>query len=162
MSEQLQDKQSQARSNWMKYTLLASLGVNLVIVGLVAGFFLRVGPPAAERPTREAGALGLGLYVGAMDKENRRLLSESIRGRSAEFSTGRAVIQRHRKALAEALVAEPFDIERVREELAKQSATIGGNIAAGHVILLERIEKMDAEARQNMAKRLKSPRPHRP
>ncbi len=145
-----------AKTRWVKYLLILSLGLNLAVVGLVGGHILRGAPDRPARPDHEIGALGLRLYYHALDEDHRQALNAAVKDRRGQFHAGRAALQAHRLALAETLEAVPFDASAVQQILAQQGEYVRGNVKVGHDLLIERIVAMSPEARAAMAARLKS------
>jgi len=139
--------------------LVASLGLNLLIIGLVAGALLRGGPPDHRRPVdRSFGIVGLRSYMRGLDDQDRQALRVAIDENRDQIQAGRSVIRQHLEELAEALRAEPFDTKAVEQVLAAQRQAVTGNIKLGHSILMTRINLMTAAERQSFAERLENSR----
>jgi len=143
--------------DWIKYALVASLGVNVLVVGLMVGAVLRDGS-GRGRPDRAAISLGLRPYYRALDKAERRDLRQTIKDNPSEFRAKRGKFAKHLKNLSIALKAEPFDLQAVANVLAAQADVVSVNIAFGQKILLERIVAMSPQQRALFAERLVNPR----
>jgi uncharacterized membrane protein len=139
---------------WPQYLLVVSLGLNLLVAGLMAGAFFRDGPRDHIKGMREASALGLRAYIRALDRPSTEGLMQDIATRRGEFKAGRAAIEAHLKALAAALTASPYDPDAVKAVLDQQRGDIGQNVDVGHQILLARINAMSDADRAAFAERL--------
>lgn len=146
-----------ARRGWMKYVLIVSLGVNLVVAGMMGGAVLRGGPPERMRVENEISALGLRIYARALDGPSRKALGAAIRVRRSEFPSGREVFLAHKKAMASAISADPYDSAAVAAELSRQAGVVTSNVTMGHSLLLERLDAMSPAQRQDMAEKLLLP-----
>lgn len=140
---------------WRDWLLVASLGLNLAILGLAAGAILR-GPPE-----RMAAGPGLWHYARALPDPYRHDLGQALRTSRRDWAPSRDALRGQREALAVALTAEPYDPTRVagliQEEL--QLAADLGDRGAG--MLLAQIERMSPADRAVFAERLQQERPRR-
>jgi uncharacterized membrane protein len=127
------------RRSWLRWALVASLGLNLVFVGLLAGAWFK-GPPAPPVP-------GIGQYVRALPEASRRDLGERLRGSRSDWSGMREAWHARREALAAALTAEPFDPGAVAALLEEDRALAGDLAGRGTSLLLAEIEAMSPEQR---------------
>lgn len=137
---------------WMKWALGLSLGLNLLVVGLVAGAAYRFdgphGGPGANR--HDFGAP----YIIALPEDRRRAIFKELRAGRQDKSTSRAARRALYAEAVAAIRAEPFDLARVTGVLDTQrDATIGVQQAAQSAWLAE-IASMDAPARAAYADRL--------
>jgi uncharacterized membrane protein len=137
---------------WMQWALGLSLGVNLLVVGVVAGAAYRFdGPHSGPSGTmRNFGTP----YIVALEKDRRREVFKQLR----QTRTDGPMTREARRALYdEAVLAireEPFDLDRVIGVLDKQrNASVGVQQAAQAAWLAE-IAGMDARARAAYADRL--------
>ncbi len=142
---------------WKEVVLVISLGLNILIIGLIAGAFLREGKPAGFRADRNIAALGLRPYYRALDKKDRVELRKSARAQQGGFRNGANAMRAALFALADSLEAEPLDLDAVKAELTLQADAIAGNISFGHKLLLEQIAGMTREERKHMANKLRRP-----
>jgi len=127
------------RRSWQTWALAASLGLNLVFVGLIAGALVK-GPPAPPMP-------GMSQYVRALPEANRRDLGRSLRASRPDWAGMREAWHGRRRALAAALTAEPFDPAAVAALLEKDRALAGDLAARGAGLLVAEIERMSPEER---------------
>ena len=89
---------------WLKWALVASLGLNLVFAGLVAGAVFR-GPPPPPMP-------GLWHYARALPEPYRRDLGRALRDSRDDWIGPREALRAQQAAMAAALTAEPFEPPR--------------------------------------------------
>lgn len=139
---------------WMRYVLVLSLGLNLLVAGLMAGAFLRDGPGGREHGLRTASALGLRPYIRALADEDRAALMADISAHRDAMPSGKAALRNHLTALASALRAQPYDAEAVQAVMQDQAAGITGNIALGQQLLLNRLGAMTDAGRAALADKL--------
>jgi len=126
---------------WMTWALVASLGLNLGMIGLAAGAFFK-GPP----PNRVAGP-ALAQYARALPRPYDHDLRHALRSSRGEWKGPREALRAQRGALAEALTADPFDVEAVRAILEREDALSDELAARGARLLLDQIGRMSAEDR---------------
>lgn len=142
---------------WSKIVLVASLGLNLIIVGLVAGAWLN-GPKRGDtdgaRPSWVSGPFGR-----ALSKEDRRVMGEAFRNdpeARQRIGSRRGQMRQIGIEIAEALRAEPFE-PRALEGLFEKQALLGAEMTqTGQRVLLERIKSMTPEQRAGFADRLEA------
>ena len=127
-----------------KILLIASLSLNLLVVGLIAGAFLdrRDGPPAHA-------LRGATPFIAALGPEDRRQLFRHLRNsRDVGDQKGRF------RALIAALTSEPFDRDLVADLLGTQRARVADRSKRGEAALIDRLSDMSAEDRAAYAQRL--------
>ncbi len=139
---------------WHRWLLLASLGLNLAFLGLVAGAVLR-GPPE-----RLAGGPALWSYARALPEPFRDDLRTAMHASRHDWSGPRDRLRQQRAALAEALVAEPFDAARVAEVLGQELALSSDLADRGTEMLLAQIARMTPVERAAYAAALNRERRH--
>ena len=134
---------SPKRPIWLRITLFLSLALNLLIAGLVGGFFLFSGP--SERAARGPRDLG-SLYTRALDQEDRRALRRDFARGLASQGRERGAIVMDVQAALEVLRATPFDVDAFGQALANQSSRRSQREEIGRQALSNRIAEMsDAE-----------------
>lgn len=151
MHEPEQSKRPKWR--WPHYLLVLSLGINLLIAGLVGGAVLR-GAPEHIREIRTASVLGLRAYIWALDDDSKQALTQAIAKNRGNNQTGRSEIAAHMKEMSAALIAKPYDSAMVAAVLARHGEVISGNIAVGHGMLMDRIDAMTPAQRVDFATHL--------
>lgn len=147
---------------WVKALLAASLGVNLLIGGLVFGNFLhgRAGdgayggrPPAQARMLQE---MGLGPFLGAFPSEQRRQLGRALRERVGTSEVNRAALARELTGILQAIRAEPYDPVALETVLASQKGRIADRATEGRNVVLDFIISMSNEERTTFADRMEN------
>lgn len=136
---------------WPKWLFVASLALNLVILGIIGGAALRHGRGAGQMIVRD---LAFGPYSEALSRDDREALRRAFMDRPGavreELQTARSEFKR----LLEALRADPFVPSAVRTIFAEQQMNLSARLQLGHQLLLQRIETMDQTARIGFADRL--------
>jgi uncharacterized membrane protein len=143
------------RRRWRDWLLVASLGLNLAVVGLVAGAAFR-GPP--DRPMIGPA---LWTYARALPDPYRRDLGQELRRSRNDWAPTRDALRGQREALASALTSEPYDRERVAGLLARELELASELGDRGIALLVGQIDRMDPAARAAFAERLRNPHPRR-
>jgi uncharacterized membrane protein len=149
------EKPAPRRRRWMTVALVVSLGVNLMVAGLVGGAILRDGPRERDPFYRDVSALGLRFYYRALPDQARDDLRHRVGERRGDFRAGREALAKHMNAMADAVGAEPFDPARLAGVLADQGRTVAGNMATGQALLVATISAMTPDERTAMAEALR-------
>lgn len=141
-----------AGSGLMRFALIASLALNLGIVGMVGGaMFRNGGPPHGASMVRD---VGFGAFTEALSKEDRATLRRAFLAGAPEFRDGRRDMRADFMDLLRQLRAEPFEAEQLRAVLDRQSARNAERLALGQTLIFELLVAMPPEARQDFADRL--------
>ncbi len=146
-------------SRWWMALLIASLALNLFVAGAVATRILR-----HEVPERYVGASYAQLiprrFFAEIPRERRRLLLDVLKQYRKDFQVGRQSSEAAAARLADALIIEPYDVEKVKlvvNEFAGETGKLavrGGNAALDIIALLSAEErKLLAEAIRERASR---------
>lgn len=134
----------------LRWLLILSLGLNLLVAGVVAGGLVRGGfggrPPAVE--------LALGPFARALSPEDRRAIAGDLLGRADLRDMRRSAREADVAALAAALRADPFDPAAVSAALAAQRDKLGRLEAAVEAALLARFTAMTPADRAALADRI--------
>ncbi len=144
-------------SRWWTALLIASLALNLFIGGAVATRVLR-----HDKPERFVGAGYTQLiprqFFAELPRERRRVLLDILKQYRKDFRSDRDASESVAVKLADALVSEPYDVEKIKlvvSEFAGQTgklASRGGDAALDIIGLLSPDErKILAEAIRNRA-----------
>lgn len=134
---------------WMRWLLLASLALNLLVAGLVVGDAL-VDGPRGPRPTD----LALGAVAEALEPSDRRAILHALRGRHDLRPFGREEPGAALAALAGAARADPFDRAAAEAALEAQGARVERAEAAVRAALLDHLAAMAPAERAAFADRL--------
>jgi uncharacterized membrane protein len=144
-------------SRWWTALLIASLAINLFIGGAVATRVLR-----HDRAERFVGASYTQLiprrFFTEVPRERRRFLLDILKQYRKDFRSDRDATEAAAAKLANALMVEPYDVEKVKlviNEFAGQTGKLaarGGDAALEIIALLSPDErKILAEAIRNRA-----------
>jgi uncharacterized membrane protein len=139
---------------WLKWALVASLGLNLATLGLIGGAVVK-GPPAGPMP-----GLALWHYARALPDPYRRDLGRALRASRRDWIGPRDALRGQRAALAAALTAEPFQAAAVEAVLARQARLTDELAARGTRMLMAQIGRMTPEERGAYAQALTEQRWH--
>ncbi len=134
---------------WVKAVLALSLALNLVILGLVGGAFLR-----GDRPGGGDRDFGLGPLADALSREDRRALREAFAAAFPEASDTRAALRGDFSALLAALRAEPLDPAALDAAFAAIAARNADLLERGRSVIADYLKAMGPEARAAFADRL--------
>lgn len=136
----------------VKIALGLSLAVNLLILGLVAGAILAMGPGRSRDDDPRLRSLGLGPFAIALSREDRAAVGGRIDRdalRQDRRALGLGLVQ-----LRAALLAEPFDRAAAEAALSQSRSAAASLQAEGHRALLDQIDTMSAADRAELADRL--------
>ncbi len=123
----------------MKWALAASIGLNVVLAGIIGGALLKGPPPPPP--------VGLWYYGRALPEPYKRDLGQALRDNRRDWIDQRNALNSQRAAVADALVAEPFDIGAVQALLDKEPPMVNDLAMRGTRLLIEQIRRMDPEER---------------
>lgn len=140
---------------WIYPLLFVSLAVNLLIVGMVAGWM--ISPNRAERADRLDRSVRSVMgepFLRALPEEHRRALVRDVLSEGARLRENRAALRARFEALLAALRAEPFDPAAVRDLFAQQREVALKRQRVGEDLLLKRLSEMSAAERAAYADRL--------
>ena len=146
----------------LRWVLVASLAVNLLVVGVVAGSFAKTG-----NGPRGGADLGVGPFVRALDADGRREVLRELRSNRQVSGEFRNLHRQGFREIIEVLNTEPFDPEAMQALFESQRGQTQAIQAAGQQALLEHLTDMTPEERAAFATRfeteIKRPRgPRRP
>lgn len=151
---------------WVKILLVASLALNLLVLGVVAGALLS-GPRDRDRNPLLRD-LGFGPFVTALPKKDRAALTLDLRKKSGPFLANRRELRRSMDEILSALRAEPFDAESFAALIQRQRTWIQERQDLGAAALVARISQMSPTERAAYADALRErlrkggPKPRKP
>lgn len=150
------DTPRSASRRWATVLLVFSLALNLLIVGMVAGWMLSPGGPRGERSDlRQARGLLGEPFVRALPQEDRRaLLADALRNRD-QLRENRQALARRLGDFLDALEAEEFDEATIRGLLSEQRGAAIRRQEIGEALLIERLSAMSRDERRAYAERLR-------
>lgn len=138
------------RARWRNWLLVASLALNLLVLGAVAGALVRGGPmPGGARFDLSAGPL-----TRALSDADRNALRDHLRDHRAFRQNGRAAIREDMRELQRLLRAETLDVTALGAVLARQSARLVEGQNAAIEAITARVEEMSYADRIAFADRL--------
>ncbi len=101
--------------NWMRFVLIVSLALNLLVVGLLGGAFLRHEKPVGRHLDRMS--MGLSIYIRALPEDSRTAFEAELRDGNSSRRALRKSMRERQRSLEAVLLAEPFSEEAVRQAL---------------------------------------------
>jgi uncharacterized membrane protein len=131
----------------IKIALVISLALNLLILGVFAGEFLRGGP---------GRDLGFGPFAAAFTDADRKALRREFRQRMPDLRASRVAQREAMAGVAAALRAEPFDPEELRAAVAATAARLGDRVQIAQELLVGHLSAMSPEDRAAFAGRLEA------
>lgn len=134
----------------LRYLLIASLGVNLLVLGVVVGDHLS-GPMGRRPPSVE---LSMGPFARALAPQDRREIARALGDRADLREMRRTERAADLAQLAAALRAEPFDRDAVAAVMERQRAKVRELETAVEAAMLDRLAAMSTDERMGFADRL--------
>ncbi len=151
MSEEL----PRPKRRWLMPTLLISLAINLLIVGIVVGFAIS---PKGHRNADRAGGHARSIigepFVRALPQADRQALIKAIGAERGRLRENRAALRDRFEALLVALHADPFDADAISQLLGEQQSVAASRQRIGEGLLIERLTAMSPDERAAYAERL--------
>ncbi|MCW1951168.1 MAG: periplasmic heavy metal sensor [Octadecabacter sp.] len=132
--------------------LIASLALNLLVVGVVAGAVFNGGGPGGPQRID----LTVGPLTRAMDGERRDAVRDALRESGAFQRRDRSAIREDMQVLLATLRADVFDEAAFREALSRQRARLQSGQSAVLEAVTAQIEDMGPEERAAFADRLEA------
>ena len=143
------------RINWLLVALVASLAVNLLVIGAVAArWYVGAGPERYARLTQ--AQLIPRFFFRDLDRARRAELLTVFKSKDKEIRDGRAAVKAQVAELADALEAEPYDEARVKAAVEGFTAKSEALFVAGSDAALALIDKLTPEERKAMAQHLRA------
>ncbi|HMS94556.1 MAG TPA: periplasmic heavy metal sensor [Tabrizicola sp.] len=139
-----------ASGRGLKIAFAISLAFNLLVLGLIAGAWLRNGPLGHGMPRD----LSFGPFTEALSAEDRTAIRETIRDRKDLLRQEREAAKAEFAKLLAELRADPFDPAAFDAALTAIVARSANRLALGQELLAERIGKMASADRLAFADRL--------
>lgn len=140
---------------WLRIALVASLSVNLLVLGAVAGAFWKW-PRGEHLAARHLGSAGLGTIAGAFDDSEKRAIMASFVEHRRKFGSFREEAVADLDGFITILVAEPFDPSALDAHFEDQRERVMIRLKRGQDVVGARIKAMPASARHDFAERVKS------
>ena len=139
---------------WWPALLIASLALNLLIGGAIATRFLTHGGPQ-----RFIGASYTQLiprsFFAEMPSDRRRVLLDILRQYRKDFRADRDGTESVAAKLADALVTEPYDVEKVKLVVSEFAGQSGKLAARGGDAALDIIGRLSPDERKILAEAIR-------
>jgi uncharacterized membrane protein len=135
---------------WMAVALYASLALNLIIVGATAGFVWRHGGKVADVQAAHLSPTMLS-YTSMLPASRQKELAARVEEQRQKVRPLRRQLREVREEMVLALVAEPFDRERVQAAQARLLVADQKAREAVHQLYVEIAANMTAEERRGFA-----------
>ncbi|KPP93638.1 MAG: putative integral membrane protein [Rhodobacteraceae bacterium HLUCCA08] len=143
---------------WQRWLLVVSLGVNLLILGIVAGAVLnRDGPMRAPRID-----LSIGPFTRALPDEARRAVVDRMRAQGFLTRDGRDAMRADAEELLALIAAESFDPTAVDAVLERQRGRLAGFQNGAQEAFVHVLSGMSPQDRRAFAERLAQQMRHGP
>lgn len=137
------------RSRWWTVLLIASLGINLLIAGIVAGRMVN-GPPGPGIP-QGFGQLVPRKFFGDLPRERREELMALIRDNRDEFKAMREQAQATALKLADVLDDANYDPEKAKAVIAEFTTGANSLAARGSSVSMVLLDKLTHDERVLLA-----------
>lgn len=137
----------------LRVALALSLGVNLLVLGLVGGAVLNHLRGDDHPPVRD---LGFGPFTEALSPADRSALLRSYAAQSDGLREERRQMRAQMAAILDALRAEPFDAEALKTAMTAQVDRLADRLHVGQRLLTERLLAMSPDERHAFADRLEA------
>ncbi len=141
------------RKRWA-VLLIASLAVNLLVIGGGIGIFINWPRHHYWHAERFFGPAGLGLVARSLDERHRRSLEERIASKQRDLDEMRRAGQENLRRMVEILNAEPFDHAALDAQFAKQQDAAAVRLRTGHELIAAAIKQMTSDDRRTLSERL--------
>lgn len=143
------------KSKWVAILLVASVVINLLLIGFLIGS-RSVGPPGAD-PTR-----GYPRWARGLPEERMDVLRPVIRQHMQNMRPALGGLRRGHRNLKQALTAEPFDPEALEQVLADMRAENDRMQTLSHTSFAEFVGHLTAAERKQLAADMSRRRHHKP
>lgn len=141
--------QTKPKRSWL---LIASLALNVAVIGLVAGFMFKQSDRNKKSPPPTDIVRNL---VRAIPENNRPALREGLAQKRPQMRKISRELRAQKLILSDLLVAEPFEISDVEAAFMDNKRIVSQITDGGFEILLDRIEQMNAADRATFSQNLK-------
>ena len=146
------------RRRWVAWALVASVCVNLLLIGAVGGAMLRHGPPGPPPPDGPGGSLSLHRIMRKLPDAQRDAARAIMEAHRPEFEALRPARAEARAAVRAALTAEPFDEAALEAAVQASRDASAASKAVIDRTFLEFVATLSAEDRAMLAEEMKKRR----
>lgn len=142
-------KRLRESGRFVRYCLIASLALNLLVVGIFVGAI--AGHDRRSHGWNPAG-MSVRPLINALPDAERSVLIDRLReARKSESGDAGAEIRRNVELLASAIEADPYDAEAVLSAFQEQRETFGRLGEKGHSAIVDVISELSLEDRIALA-----------
>lgn len=147
---------SPKQRRWLGPAFLASAALNIFLIALIAAPLVYHSRPGPAPDAFGGGSVRHGIFgtLRELPPEDRRMLRQAMRESFREMRPFLRKAGSGRKALAEAIAAEPFDAEKVRAAMAEIDAPMDEVREIGQASFIDTLEKMTPEQRKHVAEKI--------
>lgn len=153
MSDDLKQPEPTKRFRWGKLVLVLSLGLNLMVLGIVGGAVLGHDKPDRRSPPR-VDILSFGPYTAALSDEHREVLKKDLFGERNVLRETRKGLRDDIKGFVALLRVSPYDPVQAQVLIRAPSVRIASHVEMVQGELLALIATMDDAERAAYADRL--------
>ena len=163
MTPQTDSGSAPKQRRWLGPAFLASVALNIFLIALIATPLVFHGWPGPhDGGFRESGSRhGIFAALRELPPEDRKMLRQSMRDSFREMRPFLRKAGSGRKALADAIGADPFDPDKVRAAMAGIDAPMDEVRRIGQASFIDTLEKMTPEQRRHVAEKIGEERHHR-
>ena len=144
-------------ARWIKIALVASLGLNLLVVSLVLGAALGR-ERHMDRHDRDRSEIPREFmrspFLGALDPDDRRTVGRGLMRDEGSLRENRAELRARFERLLAAIRTEPFDRAAIEAILDEQRAAGARRLEIAEEAVLDRLSAMSPEGRAAYTERL--------
>lgn len=137
---------------WMRWLLVGSLTLNLLVVGIAVGAAVRFSGTGASPPV--VRSLGFGAWSGGLERSDLRALRKASEERGLNLRALWREERQDRAALVAALKADPFDPATLDAVAERMAARNRDRLDAGHALIRAHVLAMTEAERLAFADRL--------
>ncbi len=147
----MSDVSTRMPSRAVRWTLIASLAVNLAVAGMAVGAFLHGGPGGRGDMVRD---LGFGPFDEALRPQDRSALKVALRGKMGDLRATREQLAADTAAIIAALRAAPFEAAALEAALSAQQDHLAARMKLGSQSLRDFFAALSEQDRRDFADRL--------
>lgn len=142
--EQTKPDVKPARGRWVTPLLILSLAINIAVAGLVVGAVF-----GDKRPDRYSGPVAGGMrpFLSALPEDVRPMVRQKLYQNRELVKTSRKQLRASSQAVKQAIGADPFDVEVLKQAFAGQRGIYDDLARNSHNALADIIATMSAQER---------------
>lgn len=141
----------QKKRRWLMPLLFTSLGVNLLVAGIVLGAILSPDGPRSRSDQGPARGVIGEPFIRALPRDERRALVRDVLQNRDKIRESRENLRQRFEAFLATLRAEPFDTGEAARLLSEQGQVAVSRQKIGEALLIKRLDAMTPEQRNDYA-----------